>query len=107
MQNEDEKPTSNAAIGSVALAIAGLFIFGIYAGLVAVGLGFYAKDQVEKGHGKGLKTAMAGIWGGTAVAALSLVAILSAPPPPPAAAPAPLADTWPGLVQHYVDKIWK
>ena len=61
MQNEDQKPTSNAAIGSVALAIAGLFIFGIYAGLAAVGLGFYAKAEIEKGRGKGLKTAMAGI----------------------------------------------
>lgn len=47
--NESDKPIHNAAIASLALAIAGLFIFGVLAGLGAVGAGFYAKNQIAIG----------------------------------------------------------
>ena len=76
MANENEKPIHNIAIASLACAILGIFLFGIIAGAAAIGLGFYAKSQIEKGNGRGLKMALSGIWAGVVVLALSLLGML-------------------------------
>lgn len=99
------QPLNNLAVGSVALAIAGLFLFGVLAGLGAVCLGFVAKRQTEKGRGRGLRLAIAGIWGGVLVSALSLGLSCFSPEPPPVVIEAvpPQVTTWPGLIQHVFD----
>jgi len=71
IQSIDEN-IDKVAIASVAVAAFGYFVCGIYAGLVAIGLGVYAKRVIEKGLGSRRKLAIAGIWLGTAVAVLAV-----------------------------------
>lgn len=63
-------------------AAIGFFIFGgIYAGLGAVALGFFAKSQINKGKGTGRKLALAGIWSGAIVSVLVILSLLAEPVP--------------------------
>ena len=103
MANENEKPIHNIAIASLACAILGIFLFGIIAGAAAIGLGFYAKSQIEKGNGRGLKMALSGIWAGVVVLALSLLGMLIEEPEV-VVAPTPV-DTWPGLAKYIFDSL--
>ncbi len=105
MAQEPTTPLSNTAIGSVALAIGGLFFFGVLAGLGAVCLGFYAKHQIDRGKGRGLKLAVGGIWGGALVGALSLGLSCFSPEPAPVVIEQvpPEVTTWPGLIVHAFD----
>src|SRR4051794_611021 len=102
-----EKPLSNAAVGSVASAVLGLFAFGIFAGLAALGLGFYAKKQIDQGRARGLSLALTGIWAGSAVAGLTLLFALTTPDPPAVAPPIPApVISWPGLGERILDRFF-
>ncbi len=99
--NDNKVHIHNAAIISVGLAILGFFVFGVLSGLGAVGSGFYAKSQIEKGNGAGIKLALTGIWCGAIVAGITLLYVMSgsgtyvefSTP----------VDSWPGLAQHIFD----
>lgn len=108
MTQEPTTPLNNSAIGSVALAIAGLFLFPVLAGLGAVCLGFYAKHQIDRGKGRGVKLAIAGIWCGALVGALSLGLSCFGPEPAPVVIEQvpPQITTWPGLIQHVFDSFF-
>lgn len=71
----------------------GLFAFGILAGIVALGLGFFVKIQIVQAKVRGL-LALIGIWGGSAVEGLTQLFAFTTPVTEPNLAP---VTSWPVL----------
>ena len=108
-------PISNVAVASVGCVAFGLFAFGLHSGAAAILLGFVAKFGIDRGRVRGLRLALAGIWGGAVSCGLYLFLLATAakaPPPPvpsPAAPPPPVVvappGTWPGLIDKTFDRL--
>lgn len=105
--DRSDLPLSNIAVASVASVAFGLLAFGLYAGAVAILLGFVAKVRIDRGKARGLGFALAGIWGGAISCGLYIFLTATDPkPPPPVIVQAPVpVNTWPGLAAKVFDRL--